>query len=61
MATHIMYERIAPEAPISDPTTVIKLLFNMKPSAQRAQPELSEPETQQDFYTALDFSKELDL
>ena len=34
-----MYERIAPDAPISEPTTVNKSLFNMKPSAHRAQPE----------------------
>ena len=39
MATHMMYERMAPEAPIRDPTTVIRLLFNMKPSAHNAQPE----------------------
>merc|ERR1719347_2330608 len=39
MATHIIYDRIAPLAPIRDPTTVMTLLFNMKPSAQRAQPE----------------------
>merc|ERR1719347_2418754 len=39
MATHIIYDRIAPLAPIRDPTTVMTLLFNMNPSAQRAQPE----------------------
>merc|ERR1719192_1748444 len=32
MATHMMYERMAPLAPIRDPTTVIRLLFSMKPS-----------------------------
>jgi hypothetical protein len=36
---HMMYDKMAPELPIKAPTIVIKLLFNMKPSAQRAQPE----------------------
>ena len=36
---HMMYERIAPDEPIRAPTIVIRLLFNMKPSAHRAQPE----------------------
>ena len=35
----MMYESIAPEDPMSAPTTVIKLLFNMKPSAHNAHPE----------------------
>mgnify|MGYP007004168680 CR=1 FL=1 len=39
IATHMMYERMAPEAPMRDPTTVIKLLFSIKPSAHSAQPE----------------------
>ena len=34
---------------------------NILESSEFLWPELSEPETQQDFYTALDFSKELDL
>ena len=34
---------------------------NILDSSEFLWPELSEPETQQDFYTALDFSKELDL
>lgn len=36
---HIMYDKMAPEEPISEPTIVIKLLFSINPSAQRAQPE----------------------
>lgn len=39
MALHIMYDRMAPELPMRAPTMVIKLLFSMKPSAQRAHPE----------------------
>jgi hypothetical protein len=39
IALHMMYDKMAPELPIKAPTIVIKLLFNMKPSAQRAQPE----------------------
>jgi hypothetical protein len=35
----MMYERIAPELPISDPTIVSIGLLSMNPSAQRAQPE----------------------
>jgi hypothetical protein len=39
MAIHMIYERIAPDAPISEPTVVSSVLLSMKPSAQRAQPE----------------------
>ena len=39
MALHIMYDKIAPLLPIKAPTIVIKLLFNMKPSAHNAHPE----------------------
>lgn len=39
MATHMMYERIEPETPISAPTVVSNELSNMKPSATRAKPE----------------------
>jgi hypothetical protein len=39
IALHMMYDRIAPEEPISAPTMVIKLLFSMNPSAHKAQPE----------------------
>jgi hypothetical protein len=39
MATHIMYERMEPETPISAPIVVSKELSNMKPSATRANPE----------------------
>ncbi len=39
MALHIMYERIAPEDPIKDPTIVSIGLANINPSAQRAHPE----------------------
>lgn len=35
----MMYERMAPDEPIRAPTIVMRLLFNMKPSAQSAQPE----------------------
>ncbi len=40
MATHIMYDKIAPEDPIKDPTMVNKEFYNKKPSAQRAHPNL---------------------
>ena len=36
---HMMYERMAPDEPMSAPTIVIRLLFIMKPSAHSAQPE----------------------
>jgi len=39
MALHIIYERIAPEDPIKDPTIVSIGLANINPSAQRAHPE----------------------
>ena len=39
MALHMMYERIAPEDPIKEPTIVNIGLANMKPSAHKAHPE----------------------
>lgn len=39
MATHIMYERMEPETPMSAPTVVSSELSNMKPSATSANPE----------------------
>ena len=36
---HIMYESMAPELPINEPTIVISELSNMNPSAHSAQPE----------------------
>lgn len=38
IATHIMYDRIEPETPISDPTVVRSGLLSMKPSATKAKP-----------------------
>lgn len=35
----MMYERMAPEEPINDPTIVNMLFESMKPSEQRAHPE----------------------
>lgn len=39
IALHIMYDKIAPEEPINDPTIVKRLLFNINPSAHNAHPE----------------------
>eukprot|EP00178_Gracilaria_changii_P015593 TRINITY_DN43690_c0_g1_i1.p2 TRINITY_DN43690_c0_g1~~TRINITY_DN43690_c0_g1_i1.p2 ORF type:complete len:119 (-),score=15.30 TRINITY_DN43690_c0_g1_i1:59-415(-) len=39
MALHIMYDKIAPDDPIKDPTIVNNGLFNMNPSAHKAHPE----------------------
>ena len=39
MALHMMYERMAPEDPMREPTMVNMGLLNMNPSAQRAHPE----------------------
>jgi hypothetical protein len=34
----MIYDNIAPDEPIKDPTIVSKLLFNINPSAHKAQP-----------------------
>lgn len=39
IALHIMYERMAPEEPINDPTIVSIGLESMNPYAHRAHPE----------------------
>lgn len=39
IALHIMYERIAPEEPINEPTIVSIGFESMKPYAHKAQPE----------------------
>lgn len=39
IALHIMYDKIAPEDPIKEPTIVKRLLFNINPSAHNAHPE----------------------
>lgn len=39
LTTHMMYDKMAPEEPISAPTMVSRLLLSRKPSAHKAQPE----------------------
>jgi hypothetical protein len=39
IALHIIYDRMAPEEPIREPTIVSMGLANMKPSAHNAHPE----------------------
>jgi len=39
MATHIIYDKIAPDDPINEPTMVSKGFYNIKPSAHNAHPE----------------------
>ena len=39
IALHIMYDKIAPEEPIKDPTIVNNGLANINPSAHKAHPE----------------------
>lgn len=39
IALHMIYVRIAPEEPMTEPQIVNNELFNMKPSAHKAQPD----------------------
>jgi len=39
IALHMMYERIAPELPTSEPATISIALFSEKPMPAAAQPE----------------------
>jgi hypothetical protein len=39
IALHMMYERMAPELPTSEPAMISMLLFRLKPMPAAAQPE----------------------